>query len=252
MKTLSRILIAAAIILAVALAVGTWWLSRSLGPLVVSAVRTYGPRITGVAVRLDGVDISPFSGTAELRGLVIGNPGGFHADHALSLGEFRMTVALQSLRSDVIVIKRIVIVKPDITYELGPGGSNLQAIQRNVNRNTGSSSAAPAKEPATGRQSGSGKKVVIDDLVIKDATAHVSASLMQGQALAVPLPDLHLRNIGRESNGATAGEVVKQVLGALTKSVTTAVTKADLGGTTESIKKGAESVGGMLKGLLKK
>jgi uncharacterized protein involved in outer membrane biogenesis len=250
MRTLLKVLIGAAIVLALILAGGLWWLSHSLGPLVASAIRTKGPEITGVTVRIDSVEIAPFSGTASLRGLVVGSPGGFHADHALSLGEFSLDLNLRSLLTDVIVIKRIVIAKPNIMYEIGPDGSNLKAIQRNVDRYTARSGSAPAKAPEA--QQGSGKKFVIRDLVITDATAEVSAPVLQGKTLSVPLPDLHLHDIGQASNGATAGEAVRQVLGALTKSVTAAVAKANLGGATESIKKSTESIGGMLKGLLKK
>jgi uncharacterized protein involved in outer membrane biogenesis len=250
MTTLWKVLIGLVIALALILAVGLWWLSRSLGPLVASAVRTHGPEITGVSVRLDSVAIAPFSGTAELHGLVMGSPEGFHADHALSLGDFSAIVDLRSLLSNVILIRRIDIVQPDITYEFGPGGSNLQAIQRNVNHYAGAGGSSPAKEP--GPQKGGGKKFVIRDLVIKEATVHVSASVMQGKALAVPLPDLHLHDIGKESNGATAGEAVKQVLGALTNSVTAAVAKGNLGNVEEKLQQGAGSAGGFLNGLMKK
>jgi len=250
MQTLWKALIGIAIALALILAGGLWWLSRSLGPLAASAVRTYGPEITGVSVHLDDVSITPFSGTAELRGLVVGNPEGFHADHALSLGELSAAVSLRSLLGDVIVIKRIVIVKPDIIYELGPGGSNLQAIQRHVDRYAKSSGSAPAKAAAPKKEGG--KKLLIRDLVIKDATVRLRAAVLQGKALTVPLPDLHLHDIGKESNGASAGEVVNQVLRALTKSVTGAVAQANLDGVAEELQKQAGAVGGLLKGLLKK
>lgn len=215
-----------------------------------TTIRTFGPEITGVAVRIDGVDIEPFKGTAALHGLVVGNPKEFKTDHALSLGEFSMRLKLRSLLSDVIIIKQIVIAKPEVTYEIGADGSNLAAIQRNVDRYVGSSGARPAEEPTARRDHG-GKKLVIQDLVIKDATAHVSAAFLQGKKVAVPLPELHLQNIGQESNGATAGEAVKQVLGAVTKSVTGAVAALNLGGATESLQEGAGSVGGFIKGLLK-
>jgi hypothetical protein len=250
MKTFWKVLFGAVIVLAVAVAGGLWWLSHSLGPLVASAIRTKGPEITGVAVRIDNVAIAPFSGTASLHGLVVGSPGGFHADHTFSLGDFSLELNLRSLLTDVIVIKRIEIAKPDIMYEIGPSGSNLKAIQQNVDRYTARSGSAPANTPEAPQ--GGGKKFVIRDLVITDATAEVSTPVLQGRTLSVPLPDLHLHDIGQASNGATAGEVVRQVLGALTKSVTAAVAKADLGGAAESIKKSTESIGGMLKGLMKK
>ncbi|HET8760070.1 MAG TPA: hypothetical protein VFN94_03330 [Nitrospiria bacterium] len=252
MTTRSKVLSLTAIALALIMAGGLWWLYHSLGPLVATTIRTFGPEITGVAVRIDDVTIEPFKGTAALHGLVVGNPKEFKADHALSLGEFSMTLKLRSLLGNVIVIKQIVIAKPEVTYEIGADGSNLAAIQRNVDRYVGSSGAVdrPAKEP-TARSDNGGKKLVIQDLVIKDATAHVSAAFLQGKTLSVPLPDLHLENIGQESNGATAGEAVKQVFGAITKSVTVAVAALNLSGATESLQKGAGSVGGFIKGLLK-
>jgi hypothetical protein len=252
MTTRSKVLIGAVLILAIAVGSGLWWLYHSLGPLVATTIRTIGPEITGVAVRIDHVDIEPFTGTAALHGLVVGNPREFKTDHALSLGEFSMRLKLRSLLSDVIVIKEVLILKPEVTYEIGADGSNLAAIQRNVDRYVGGPAAGdkPAKASSSPKDAG-GKKFVIQDLLIKDAKAHVSAAFLQGQDLSVALPDLHLQNIGQDSNGASAGEAVKQVLGPLTRSVVGAVAKLNLGDATESVKEGAGSVGGLIKGLLK-
>ena len=129
-----KVLVGAAIALILALVGGVWWFSHSLDSLVASAIRTFGPEITGVSIRLDRVKIDAMDGRATLHGLVVGNPSGFTADHALSLGEISMTLDLASLTRNVIVIKRISIAKPEVSYELGPGGSNLDAIQRNVDR----------------------------------------------------------------------------------------------------------------------
>jgi hypothetical protein len=252
MTTRAKVISGTLLILALLAGGGLWWLYHSLGPLVATTVRTFGPEITGVAIQLDAVDIQPLKGIAELRGLVVGNPKEFKTDHALSLGQFSVTLALRSLLSDVIVIKQILIVKPEVTYELGASGSNLAAIQRNVEKYAGSGGAKDQPEKASSAKSeGGGKKLVIKDLFIKDATANVSAAILQGKAVSVPLPDLHLENIGQASNGASAGEVVQEVFGAITKSVTNAVAALNLGGAAESVQEGAGSVGEFFKGLLK-
>src|SRR3989304_3312426 len=129
-----RVLVGAAIVLVLALGGGVWWFYHSLDSLVASAIRTFGPEITGVSIHLDSVKIAPMDGRAALHGLVVGNPPGFKTDHALSLGEISMTLDLDSLAKDVIVIKQISIVKPDVSYELGTGGSNPDTITRNVGR----------------------------------------------------------------------------------------------------------------------
>jgi hypothetical protein len=241
-----RVLIGAAIALILALGGGVWWLSHSLDSLVASAIRTFGPEITGVAIHLDRVTIEPMDGRAALHGLVVGNPTGFKTDHALSLGEISMTLDLDSLTKDVIIIKQISIVKPEITYELGAGGSNLDAIQRNVDRYVTQHGGAAQRTERT-----SGTKIVIEDLYITSATAHVSAALVPGSRTSAPLPDLHLRDIGKRSGGATAGEVVKQVLGALTQSVTRTIASRGLGGTIDTLTKGAGSTMDTLRGLLR-
>ena len=109
--------------LILALGGGVWWFSHSLDLLVASAIRTFGPEITGVSIRLDGVTIAPMDGRAALHGLVVSNPAGFPTDHVLSLGKISMTLDLDSLTKDVIVIQQISIVKPEVSYDLGPGGA---------------------------------------------------------------------------------------------------------------------------------
>ncbi len=242
-----RLLVGAALVFIIALAVGLWWLYHSLDALVASAIRTFGPEITGVSIRLDGVTIDALDGRAELRGLVVGNPPGFTSDHALSLGAINMTLDLDSLTKDVIVIKQIAVTKPDVTYELNAEGSNLGAIQRNVDRYVGERRAAGSaqSEPEPG------KKLVIETLTIKGATATVSTAVVTSRSASVPLPDLHLSNIGKQSGGATAGEVVRQVLGALTQSVTRTVASRNLGGVVDSLKQDPGAAVDKLKGLLR-
>ena len=96
-----------------------------------------------------------------------------------------------------------------------------------------------------------GKKLVIEDLTIKNATATVTAAVMQRPPVSVPLPDLHLRDIGKQSGGATAGEAVKQVLAALTQSVTRTIASRNLGGLIDSLKTDPGSAVDTLKGLFR-
>lgn len=244
---MKKVLLGIAVVLLLAIGGGAWWLYSSLDSLVASAIRTYGPEITGVSVRIASVKIVPADGSAALRGLVVGNPNGFKTDRALSLGEISMKLDIASLTKDVILIREISITKPDVTYEHASGGSNLEVIQRHVEKyvaeKTGGKSAAKDKDP--------GKKLVIEHVYIKDGRVNVSAEILKGKAMTVPLPDLHLTDIGKKSNGATTGEATKEVLGAITQSVTKSVSSLNLGGMVDSVKKGAAAVGDKIKGLFK-
>ena len=44
-----------------------WWVSTSLETQIASAIRRYGPDITGVSITLSGVTIAPVDGTVTLR-----------------------------------------------------------------------------------------------------------------------------------------------------------------------------------------
>ena len=72
------------------------------------------------------------SGKGALRGLKVGNPEGFETPSAFQLGAISIKVDTGATSGEKIVISEIVIDKPDVTYELGGGGSNIDAIQKNV------------------------------------------------------------------------------------------------------------------------
>ena len=243
---MKKILLGIAVVLVLTIAGGAWWLYSSLDSLVASAIRTYAPEITGVSVKLSSVKIKPADGSAALNGLVIGNPKGFKTDHALSLGEISMTLDINSLTKDVVLIKQISIIKPDVIYEHASGGSNLDAIQHHVEKYVAEKTGGKGKA----KDNGPGKKFIIEHVYVKDGKAEVSAEILQGKTVAVPIPDLHLTEIGKKSNGATAGEAVNQILGAITASVTKA-SSSIVSGAVEGIKQGAGATIDKIKGLIK-
>lgn len=244
-----KLLLGGLLLIVLAVGGGVWWAYRSMDALVASAIRNFGPDITGVDVKLGGVKIVPAEGTAVLHGLKLGSPKGFKADHVLVLDDVRATLDVASLTSDVIVIKELVITKPDIIYEKGPGGSNFDALLLNVNGYV-ASHLAGTKEPGGGKPPS--RKLVIDRLLVLECKASLSHPLLGGSTIAVALPDLQLSGIGRKSNGATADEVTRQILTALSQNLVRAVGSVNLGGAVEGVKSGVQSAGDKLKGLFGK
>ena len=245
---MKKILLGIVVVLLVA-GGGGWWLYSQRDTLIADAIRSYAPQILGVSVKLGGVKTDPATQTASLHGLVIGNPPGFATPHALSLGTVSVKLDLASLTKDVILIKEIAVVKPDIVYEHRSGGSNLDVIQRNAEKYVADKTGGKdAKKDAAKQEPG--KKLIIENFYLKDAKAEVSAELLKGKAVTVAVPDLHLTDIGKKSNGVSAGEATHQIISAITASVTKASGSA-LGGLAEGAKKGAGAVGGAIKGLFK-
>lgn len=223
---MKKILPGIALVAVLAIAGGAWWLNSSLDSKAASAIRTYGPEIAGVSVKLSSLRIVPAEGSAILRGLNIGNPKGFRTDRALSLGEISIVLDAGSLTSNVILIKKITITGAEISYEYGAGGSNLDAVQRNIDRYVSdrlgtNEPAAPTKGPT--------KKLIIDSLFVVGGKITVSAPALQGKTMAVELPAVNLHGIGRKYGGASTGEVVQQVMGGLTYNATRAVSGLNLG-----------------------
>lgn len=251
---MKKILLGLIVVILLAVAGVAWWLYKERDSLIADAIRTYGPQILGVSVKLGGVKTDVANQSAAIHGLVIGNPPGFQTSHALSLGAVSLKLDIASLTRDVILIREISIVNPDVTYEHKSGGSNLDVIQRNVERNIAEKTAALGigKDDQKGaKDKGPGKKFIIEHVYIKDAKADVSADILKGKALSVPIADLHLTDIGKKTNGATAGEAAKQIVAAITANVTKAANSA-IGIDVESLKKkGTEAVSGALKGLFK-
>jgi hypothetical protein len=232
-----------------ALGGGAWWFFHSLDSLVASAIRTYGPEITGVRVSLSSAKIQAVDGAAALRGLELGNPKGFKTERALSVAQISMRLDVASLTKDVVLIKEVSIEQPEVTYEYASGGSNLDVIQRQVEAyiaaKTGAKNVTKKSEPQ--RE----KKFIIEHLYIKGARANVSASLLQGKAVTLPIPDQHLIDIGKKAGGVSSAEATRQIVSAITKSVGNAVVPLNLGGAVESAKKGAATVADKVKGLFK-
>ena len=240
------------------------FLISNVDALIKAAIEEGGSRITGTQVTLREVEIST-SGEGSLRGFRMGNPKGFKTPSAVELGEVSIKLNLSSVTGDVVLIREIVIAAPQITYELGAGGSNLDAIRKNVAAFTGGGTG-----DAGAAEDGGGTKMIIENLYIRGGKISVSATFLGGRKMTAALPDIHLKDIGKEKNGATPGEVADKLLASIADGAKGAVGALGIGkmmdkvggakeavekglkGTGEAITKGVEGIGGAIKGLFGK
>ena len=208
---------------------GMYYLSQNAGQIVQAAIEDQGSRATQVAVKLDAVDISLQELKAGIRGLTVANPPGFKTARAVSLGEVSVKIA-KDWSLDLIAIDEVMVRAPEVTYEIGSGGSNIAAIQQNVENFMKVMGGGPGGSDGASAPSESkdGPKVVINDLWIKGGKVNVSASLLQGKTLTTPLPEIHLTDIGKDSGGASPAEVVDQIIAAITKHSGNAASSLDL------------------------
>lgn len=230
-----------------------------LGPIVKAGVETLGPKITQVPVKVQAVDMSVLSGSAVIKGLHVGNPEGFTTPEAISLGKAEVKLDPGSVLSDKIVVHKIHVESPEITYDGGLGGSNLTKIMDNVNATAQKDGSEPSASPDQDKTSKPAPKIQVDDFLITGAKVHVHVKGLSQQDLTVTLPDIHLTNLGKDSEGITPAELVRVVLGQITTSTVKAVTQTvagsgklieDLGKDIskkpgEAIKSVTEGIGGL-------
>jgi hypothetical protein len=252
-KLIIRLAIALVVlIIIVIVAVGLF-----LDSAIKHGVETFGPKFTKVDIKLDSVHLSPLSGSGSIKGLVVGNPEGFSTPSAISVGSASLALKPGSLLSEKIVIKSIRVDAPEITYETTLKKSNLNTILDNVQAATGGQKEpGKPKQPSEPAESKPAKKLEVDEFVITGAKLRVSVTGLGGGAATVPLPDIHLENLGTGPEGITPQELIKRVLSAIEKNAASAATSAvsDIGKGAAGLTKGAgntasNALGTVTKGI---
>lgn len=218
---MKKILIRVALVLVLLLIVAVVAIGLSLNGAIKKGVETFGPQVAKVPVTLDSVSLSLFSGSAALKGLVVGNPEGYKTTNAMSLGLASVSISPGSIFSDKVVVKSVRIEAPKVTFEFGPGGSNLQRIQKNLEAFTGGSStnvAKPAETPAPApAESKPGKKLQVDEVVISGGTVTLGAAMLGGKLIEAPLPEIRFEKLGQGPEGITGAELGNVILSKLTE-----------------------------------
>lgn len=260
---------------------GLIYVYANLDDIVKTTIEKAGTRVTLADVTVSGVSIEPTQNTAAIDGLVVGNPDGFDTDYAFSLGNISVRLDGSTLTSDTIRIIEVVVDSPSVIYELGNGSSNIATIQRNVEafvqRVSGPTGAGGAdQKPAddVAGSEGSGTKIIIDNVYVRNGDVGISAGVLQGKKLSASLPEIHLTDVGKDEGGATPAEVAGEILTAINASVFKAVSSLNVDGLLQGVgdlgkgvvgavgavggaasgggtklKDGADALGGAVKGL---
>ncbi len=246
-KILLRIGIGVVILIVAAVLIAGLFLDSA----VKRGVEVVGSKLTRVDVKLGSASISLLSGSGKLRGLELGNPEGYKTPHSTTLGTASLALRPGTILSDKVVIKSINLEAPEITFEGGLLGNNLSKIVANI-EGTSSSTNETAQSKAASR------RLQVDDFVITGGKVHVALTDLGGQSATVPLPEIHLTDLGTGSDGITVADLSKKVLQEILVKATDAAKDAigtsaagltkDLGtNASEDAKKVGKSIGDLFK-----
>ncbi len=234
---MKKSLLALAALLVLLIAGGAFWLHGNLDGLVQSAISKYGTAMTGATVKVSAVKLKAADGHGTLRGLLVGNPAGFKTPYAVKADTIELEVDVASLTKDVVLVKKIAVMAPEVIYEKGDALTNVDAIQKNIAQYLG---------PST--NTGPGKKLIVQEFVVRGAKAQVSASFLNGQTVTVALPDITLRDLGKAKGGITPGELGLEVANAVEKRLLSSV---NMGALAKSVGSALDKAGNAIKDIFK-
>ena len=242
MKKLVKVLVGIVVVLVVLVLALVLTLPFTIGPIVKTAAAVGGPKALGVPVSVGDVKLSPLAGSLVISQVKVGNPKGYSDKNAFAVDKVEVGLNLKSLLSDTIVVKKIQIDAPAITFESKDGQSNFDALLSNAKK---SSETEKAKKP---EEKKAGKKVIIEEFTLNSGKVSYASGLTLGKALTIPLPSLTVRDIGKASGGTTAVDALTEVINGILNGLTQAVTGAagaagdllkGLGGSASGVAKGA-------------
>jgi hypothetical protein len=233
-----KIVIGIVLVLVVLGVVAVLVVGSHLGDIVKAAMETVGPKITQTTLTVDSAKVSLLAGSAGIKGLVLGNPEGYKAPQSISIGSAAISLEPRSVLSDKIIIHSIELKAAEITFEGNPlGDNNLTKIMANANSGTASVDQTATNAPATASpaEKKAGRKLQVDDFLITGAKIHAHLTGLVNQEVTLPLPEIHLTNLGQGADGITAADLTQKVLSEIT---------------TQTVKTLASNATGMAKDLV--
>lgn len=214
------------IILIIMLAVAAYFgLAKGLNSLVKSGVEKGGTHLMEVPVTLSDAKVSITSGGGSLSGLRIPNPEGFKSESAITVGNAVISLKPGSLMSPKVVIHQLKVEQPAITYERTMSTSNLDKIMETIQ----------SKVPESDENAEEGR-FQIDDLQILGAQVKLSASALGGNGMQFTLPDIALKDLGKDGPGLTAAELTKTIMSEVLSGVIGKMAGSSMGGIADALK----------------
>jgi uncharacterized protein involved in outer membrane biogenesis len=220
-----------------------------------NAVVEHAEKMTQSNIEVNDFSLYLMQAKVTIDKLDVGNPKGYNTPTALGFEKLAVDLDLGSVFEDTVVIEEITVNGLHVSFETDLVSNNLNDLKKNINSYMKKEKVAEEKAtPEEKAKKGKSKKFIIKKLNIINGKITVAAKFMKGAQVPIKLADIHLTDIGNDSNGVNAGEVAEKLISAIIESATKAIDSSDiLSGEikTKSLKSGAEGVIKSIKGLFK-
>ncbi|QTA80378.1 Uncharacterized protein dnl_26800 [Desulfonema limicola] len=175
-----------------------------------------GSEAAGVQVFIRDADISFFHDNIRLEGIIIENPQGFESNYALEIKNINIKIFFSTFFSQRIIFDQIIIENPYITYEKnGEQASNIKTILNNIKIFSERFKYHPSHK--------SSQNVLIYDFIVQKGQVNLKSKLIKSRGISTTLPDIHIKDIGRDKNGKTIYEVINILIKSIDGNIIDAV-----------------------------
>lgn len=158
----------------------------------------------------------PLDGVVQIDDLQVGNVRGFANKNLVELQQFRIELDPDSITSGTLLIQKILIDAPRVSYERQITTDNIKALQLEIGnalsrRAEYDGSEEPTVEPApsAGEPDEPAQKVIIAHLLVQNGM--VRAKLSALPTAPIPLPKIEMRDFGKAEGGATFGDALSKL-----------------------------------------
>ena len=183
-------------------------------PLIRLAVCKAGTYLAGTPVELKEFSTS-LSGKVHLKGFSVKNPKGYTPSNALDFQEILVDIDINSLLTDTIVVRQVKVVGLRINFETQFKESNIGAIQNNLNRLSNTDpQESPRGDSVVNKKEEKSKKLLIAQLDTTDTSVVFTSSTLN-QPFTLPLPPVHLTDVGGNSISDTLSELTAYLLNSI-------------------------------------
>ena len=169
----------------------------SLNSMVKSSIEEIGTEMTGTAVTVGSVSISPFSGKGTITGFRIANPADYQEDYAFQTDDFFIELDPWSLFSDEVVVHEIIITSPSIYVEQKLPENNINAILQHI-RNISDYET-------------SDQEMVVEYFLLTDGTVDLYTEIGGERSAKVEISTIELHDLGRGGGQQAIEGIIREI-----------------------------------------
>jgi hypothetical protein len=193
--------------------------------LVKSAIEKYGSEAVKAQVSLGSVSVDLKKAQVTLKKLSVANPDGFKEKNAFYAGEVVIDLDEKHLNTSKIIVQKVSIAAPTVTYEYSAKGDNLGILQNNaINYAKEVAQSVGVESSKTSEKSK--VKILIKDVYLSDISLLLRDSRLFDSSIKLPLPNIHMTKVGNADDGSDPSEVAGQVMNSLFGSTKKVVTES--------------------------